>query len=45
MMNVRKKQFKRFEVSEEEIGIISDYEFCFQVWMLLLLSITQVVAM
>ena len=27
MMNVRKKQFESFEISADEIGIISDYEF------------------
>ena len=47
MMNVRKKQFKSFEISGEEISF-QIMSFCFQFWMLLLLalkSITQSVTM
>ena len=47
MMNVRKQQFKSFEISAEEISF-QIMSFCFQFWMLLLLalkSITQGITM
>ena len=42
MMNVSKQQFKSFETSAEEISfqIIS---FSFQLWMFLLLALTEVI--
>ena len=40
MMNVRKQQFKRFEISVEKISF-NIMSFCFQFWMLLLLALKR----